>query len=296
MVTNDIKYYFCDSSMKNRSKGIQFSKLRKYPLVFLRMTGLKIDEFDKISETCSRSWSSHMSKKKQSGRPFSIGDLNQQLLCLFLYYRVYTSQIFLGFLFSVDAATICRCINRLEKIVAKKIHIKKDRQITEEQLKDLLVDCTEQSIQRPKKKQKLYYSGKKKQHSIKTEIHCSLKGEILHVSKSFPGRIHDFSIRKKGPPLLTSSNAYADSGYQGLADIHHNTFIPYKRSKNNPLTRAQKLYNKALSTIRVTVEHKFRQIKIFQILTQRYRNPLNNYNRKFNIIAGIVNLKYGFSF
>lgn len=204
--------------------------------------------------------------------------------------------MFLGFLFSVDASTICRCINRLEKIVAKKIHIKIDKELTEDQVKDLLLDCTEQIIQKPKKKQKKYYSGKKKQHSIKTEIHCALNGNIVHVSRSYPGRIHDFSIRKTGHPLSKDTRDYADSGYQGLVDIHQNSFIPYKRSKHNTLTHAKKSYNKALSKIRVTVEHKFRQIKIFQIFSQKYRNSLSSYNIKFNIIAGIVNLKSGFSF
>jgi hypothetical protein len=42
------------------------------------------------------------------------------------------------------------------------------------------------------------------------------------------------------------------------------------------------------------VEHVFAQIKTFKILSDRYRNKRRRYGIKFNIIAGIVNLKNGF--
>ncbi|MBL8676681.1 MAG: hypothetical protein JNJ47_04570 [Alphaproteobacteria bacterium] len=59
--------------------------------------------------------------------------------------------------------------------------------------------------------------------------------------------------------------------------------------------KEDKAYNRALSRIRVKVENVLRQIKIFRILSDRYRNKNKRYNLKFNIIAGIVNFKNGFS-
>jgi hypothetical protein len=48
-------------------------------------------------------------------------------------------------------------------LLVKKIHIEKDRTLTKEVVEQLIIDATEQTIQRTKnrKKQKNTYSGKK---------------------------------------------------------------------------------------------------------------------------------------
>jgi hypothetical protein len=55
-----------------------------------------------------------------------------------------------------------------------------------------------------------------------------------------------------------------------------------------------KAYNKDLSRIRVTIENVLAQIKVFKIMSERYRNKRKAYNIKFKIIAGIVKMKNGF--
>ncbi|HCE59304.1 MAG TPA: IS5/IS1182 family transposase, partial [Wolbachia sp.] len=45
---------------------------------------------------------------------------------------------------------------------------------------------------------------------------------------------------------------------------------------------------------RMRVENKIREIKIFKIISNVYRNFQKKYNMRFNIIAGIVNLRHGF--
>ncbi len=65
-----------------------------------------------------------------------------------------------------------------------------------------------------------------------------------------------------------------------------------KRESRSP--RDEKEYNRALSRIRVKVENVIRRLKIFRILCERYRNKCRRYGIKFNIIAGIVNLKMGY--
>lgn len=162
-------------------------------------------------------------------------------------------------------------------------------------MESLLIDATEQAIERPKRRQKPYYSGKKKRHTLKTEILVYAAGRIVHVSKTHPGSTHDFTVFKgeKRPPK--ESRLFVDSGYQGIADIHHNADFPYKSRKNNPLDAEEKDYNTALSRFRVVVEHIFGNIKIFKIMVDGYRNKRRRCAVKFNIIAGIVNLKNAFS-
>jgi hypothetical protein len=53
--------------------------------------------------------------------------------------------------------------------------------------------------------------------------------------------------------------------------------------------------NRILSKIRVIVENILGDIKVFRIMSDRYRNKQLRFNEKFRIIAGIVNMKNGFS-
>jgi hypothetical protein len=161
-------------------------------------------------------------------------------------------------------------------------------------LSEPILDCTEQPTQRPTRKQRCWYSGKKKRHTIKTEIIITEAGRIVRVSDPAPGRVHDMEIRRRGPPLPEGSRAYGDSGYQGLQNDHPDTEIPYKKPRKKKLTKDEKLYNRALSSFRVRVEHKIAALKRFKILSERFRYPRPTYATKFACIAGIVNLIAGF--
>ncbi|ETO91713.1 MAG: hypothetical protein P857_885 [Candidatus Xenolissoclinum pacificiensis L6] len=64
------------------------------------------------------------------------------------------------------------------------------------------------------KKGTLYYSGKKKPHTIKTDVRINDKGRIVQVSKSYPGSIHDFKLFKQQEFPPQDSTVLVDSGYQ----------------------------------------------------------------------------------
>ena len=85
----------------------------------------------------------------------------------------------------------------------------------------------------------------------------------------------------------------ADSGYQGLKLLYKNAKTPIKSSKYKPLTRWQKLYNRILSSRRVTVENIIRSVKIFRILAEKYRNRRKRFGLRFNLITGIYNWELG---
>ncbi len=94
------------------------------------------------------------------------------------------------------------------------------------------------------------------------------------------------------PPFLvagTSPGALADSGYQGLEELHGNALIPRKKPKKGQLTKAQKRYNRMLSGERVIVENVLGWLKRFHILADRYRNRRRHFGLRFNLIAGIYN-------
>jgi hypothetical protein len=160
----------------------------------------------------------------------------------------------------------------------------------------LLVDVTEQPIQRPKqsKRRKKTYSGKKKRHTTKVELVLAEAGKILSLSHTHPGRKHDFRIRKEERPLYRDAEKYVDLGYQGLQKRTPHVVLPFRRKKHQPLTVEQKAHNRQQASFRMKVEHKIRELKVFKILSETYRNFGKKQHLRFNIMAGIINLRHGF--
>jgi len=232
--------------------------------------------------------------KNRSGRPWEIGGLEDHLLVMLILYRCAVTQDFIACLYQVDKSAICRALQRIEPMANRVLGVKRAIRVTAEEAEALIIDCTEQPIQRPCRKQRCWYSGKKKGHRIKTEIIVTAKGRIVSRSDPATGRTSDITLRRRGSPLPKGSRAYADSGYQGLQDEHPDVEIPYKKSKHHPLTRDEKAYNHALSRFRVRVEHAFAKIKRFRIMADRFRYPRTTYAAKFAIVAGIVNVLSGF--
>lgn len=275
--------------------SLTYKAISKKPHIFLRLTGVSVEKFLEIAKIVQPAWESKIeSKKKRHGRTGNLKDFEDKLLALLLYYRTYITHEFIGYLVGLDNSNVCRLFKKLEPLMASKIVIKKDRTLTQDEIIKILLDVAEQPTQRPKKKQKKSYSGKKKRHTLKAEIVMQDNGRILAVSKTANGRKHDFRIRKEGKPLSGNSEKFADSGFQGLQKITNNVTLPFKGTKKKPLTDEQKQHNKKLSSFRVRVENKIRDIKIFKIMSETYRNFQKKHNMRLNIVAGIVNLKFGF--
>ena len=104
------------------------------------------------------------------------------------------------------------------------------------------------------------------------------------------GRKHDFRVFKESrvyihPDIRTET----DSGYQGIKKYHGNSALPFKRSRKKELTKEQKQHNHTVSSSRVQVEHIIRELKVFRILGERYRNRRKRFGLRVNLIAGIYN-------
>lgn len=209
---------------------------------------------------------------------------------LLIYYKSYITHIIFRASHG-DDSRVCRLFRVLEPLVAS---IDKTRKLSKEE-EEYILDATEQTIERPQKHQSVYSSGRKKRHTINTEIRVIRQERIVNVSKSYPRSEHDFSLYKKERPVEQESWVYADSRYQGLDKRRADVDIPYKSSKRHPLDGGSKAYNQALSKIRIKVEYILAQIKSFRIMQERYRNKRRAYHLKLNIISGLVNIKNGFS-
>jgi hypothetical protein len=65
--------------------------------------------------------------------------------------------------------------------------------------------------------------------------------------------------------------------------------LPRKKSKHHPLSKEDKLFNRTVSSRRVTNEHVIGMLKRFKILATKYRNRRKRFSLRFNLIAGLCN-------
>ena len=106
------------------------------------------------------------------------------------------------------------------------------------------------------------------------------------------GRKHDFQLFKDSRCALAgATQVLADTGYQGLGAIHCNSRTPAKKSKLHPLSQEQRARNRVLSRERILIENIIRKLKIFRILSERYRNRRKRFGLRFNLIAAVYNLE-----
>ena len=106
------------------------------------------------------------------------------------------------------------------------------------------------------------------------------------------GRRHDYRVFKEsGVRLHPSMKAKVDSGYQGYQKVHANVDLPFKGTKKRPLNTEQKKHNYHLASKRIKVEHTIRRLKIFRLLSERYRNRRKRFGLRVNLIAGIYNFE-----
>ena len=81
------------------------------------------------------------------------------------------------------------------------------------------LDATEQEIPRPKNKHKrqTHYSGKKKRHTVKTQLTVNAVGLIIHQTMHVKGSMHDYSLFKRSRPHLSDKiHVEGDLGYLGV--------------------------------------------------------------------------------
>ena len=126
---------------------------------------------------------------------------------------------------------------------------------------------------------------------------------IVFLGRTFSGHHHDYSMLKQElPPDLDwfrDLEVWVDLGYQGIQSDYEGDMIeiPHKKprkSKKNPnpeLTVEQRAENKAVSQVRIFIEHAIGGMKRFNILVQRFRNHKDDFeDESIGICAGLWNL------
>lgn len=163
------------------------------------------------------------------------------------------------------------------------------------ELLEFLVDATERPINRPSDNhvQEEYYSGKKKQLTVKNQVFVSPKtARILAVSDTVEGKRHDKKLFDDDPMsmfLPPDAVGMADKGYEGVKHPFLSMIIPKKKPPGRELTVEEKANNRTISSVRVSVEHPFAYMKHFNILSHRYRSRIERADLPFKTIAAVYN-------
>lgn len=265
-------------------------KLKQHPKIFTRLFGIEPQTFDELVMKIHPLWVKAESKrlrhprkiKKGGGRPYKL-TLEETVAMLLLYTRAYVTHVFLSALFDVHESAICRYFAKIRPITETVFDLPvRNADLREEEIMRLVVDATEQRTERRDKG--CGYSGKKKAHTIKTQIVVDDRGDIRHISPSVPGSIHDKKLFDQSGVRLPDQ-ACGDLGYLGT-----NIAVPFKSSKLHSLTKRQRCLNKLHSRKRIIVEHVFASLKTYRILADRFRGSLFNYHSYFLIVCGLRNL------
>lgn len=280
-----------------------YARLRLKPSTFRQFTGLTVVEFDKLLAELEPAMSARRAKARRAkprrrragaGRKPALAVAGRLFVTL-TYYRVYVSQAFLGGLFGVDAGTVCRWVKAIGLTLTGIFRIPERKvTITEDELRAAFVDATEQPTNRPSKKQRRHYSGKKKRHTVKHQVvvvrkkkrgRGKRKVRVAAVGKAAAGKTHDKRMYDDSELELPDGvRGTGDSGYQGT-DLE----VPHRKPRGGSLTRRQKAGNRRLAKRRIVVEHGIGKMKIWRIVADRFRNPRRTHTVVMKNVAGLHN-------
>ncbi len=177
-----------------------------------------------------------------------------------------------------------------EKWEAEKRYARQDEKWRPSKVERVIVDSFETYVPRPSQneRQKRLYSGKKKRHTVKTQIYADHSGGILSVGKAHRGPKADIKIYEEEPiaEWLTEKPRMGDKAY--CDGKHPEIETPMKKPKGKELSAEQKAENKELSKKRVRVEHGIRRVKGWRIVRDEYRMPLGLFTSVISAVVGLV--------
>ena len=114
---------------------------------------------------------------------------------------------------------------------------------------------------------------------------------MIISTEFFNGKAHDVTMFKSTTSVNPKTLLLGDSGYRGIQKVHANCKYPlrHKEDKARMPDSERHAYNKAISSLRMKIEHIIGLIKRFKIAAERYRNKLKRFGLRFNLICGVVN-------
>jgi len=309
--------------------------LRQYPRVVKAFTGLPAEEFWALVAAVSGRWADEQrARRTRPDRRRAVGggrrgerEVALRVAVVLTYLRLHVPQEVVGLLFGTSQAGVSRELRAVLPAlrrclpgpavwepVADAAPLPAEAMLTVAQLADgrALIDATEQRVSRSgdDATQRRHYSGKKKAHTLKTQIVTDSAHHIHAISTAVPGATHDKPLCdavRTLDRLPDGVEAVADKGYQGLtAQVEAVTLCdvatreerqhprldartPHKQPRGGDLTEEQRQYNRQLGSVRIRVEHCLGWLKHWAILATRFRCAHDCSTPIMCVICGLVN-------
>jgi DDE superfamily endonuclease/Helix-turn-helix of DDE superfamily endonuclease len=291
--------------------------LRLQPSIFRNLTGITLTVFEQLLDELRPAFAAARRKRlnhRDRQRAFGGGDdfdlaVEDQFLLTIFWLRHYPTQEVLGYLFGVSDSTakraVDRCLPLLEAAGKDTMRLpdpgRGRRKDLSTLLKDtpdvaVIIDTFEQAVQRPQRGQKRFYSGKKRRHTLKSQVAVDeVTGHIVDVAASLPGPTADIKVLQKSKLLGRLSRqgvgALGDLAYVGIGELHPKGLgaAPRRKPRGQPRPLGDRRYNKAFSRRRIVVEHGIGRLRRFQSLTQVDRHFRKGHTARVRAAAGLVN-------
>jgi DDE superfamily endonuclease/Helix-turn-helix of DDE superfamily endonuclease len=278
---------------------MSYSDLAGKPKTLQSLTGLNPVEFSQLLEGFEVAWEESIADRAEqpqrqraygAGRKAELLSLEDKLLFILVYFRLYPTQVVQGYLFGLSQAQAHEWVHRLgpllnqalgyEQCLPEREPSQLERVLTQCPSLEFLMDGTERGINRPKNKesQKEYYSGKKKTHTVKNNIITDMRGKVVFLSDTYEGKKHDKKIADEEVyKFPEGSILYQDTGFQGYQPAGVSVQQPKKKPRGGELSEAEKAINQLISKVRVKIEHHISGIKRCKIVVHKFRNHRDHY-------------------
>jgi hypothetical protein len=296
----------------------RFDYLRRYPTVFLKMTGLRLQEFTELlDDMLPRFTSAEQARLERSNRRRAKGggrhaDLapRDHILMAVIWLRQYPTNEVLGFLFGVSDSTVSRIVNRLVPLLeasgkdtmrmpdpGRKHRKQLDTLLAETPELVVIIDTFEQRVQRCKNRKDAdaHYSGKKRQHTLKSQVAVDEDdGTVCDIPESVVGPSADLTVLKQSgllERLPLGVGAIGDLAYIGIAEAHPQQLgaTPRRKPRGKDRPPEDVCFNRAFSKRRIKVEHTIGRMRRYQSLSQSDRHHRRNHTARARAVAGLVN-------
>jgi len=267
--------------------------LRQYPSVVKALTGLPAEEFWALVAAMTERWADEQRQRRvrpdrqraEGGGRRCARDLALRTAVVLTSLRLHVPQAVVGARFGTSQAAVSRELGAV--LPALRVSRPGD-------------DAT----------QRRYYSGKKKAHTLKTQLVTADDHHILAISAAVPGATHDKPLCDGLHTLARlpdGAEALADKGDQGLAaqaealalcDVASRAErtqprltarTPHKKPQGGELTAEQRAANRQLGAVRIRVEHCIGWLKHWAVLATRFRCAHDHYTPIMQTICGLVN-------
>ena len=129
---------------------------------FLRAVGIDKTAFNLILERVATHLENLREERpmKKRGRKSEV-TLADRLLLTFTYMRHYPTFARLGMEFGISESYANKLYHQILDVLVKVLSLKNRKHLLDSNLQTIIIDATEQPIERPTKGQRAYYSGKK---------------------------------------------------------------------------------------------------------------------------------------